>query len=129
MHRILFAALFVIACGGSKPAPAPPKPVAPPAPPVAETKPETKPEEPPEPPKPVLEDPPWAADTLDAKKVAKVYATEFKKAKNKATCPLLVVTDLGSATDGKPRAAAFAGGWGVAYDTKKVRSAFGVAGA
>lgn len=133
MRTFALVSLVVIGCGGSKPAPAPPpKPVEPT--PVAQDKPaEPKPEPPPappaEPPPPALEAPPWAADPLDAAKVPKVYVTEHKKAKNKATCPLLVITDFGGVDDAKPRAANFAGGWAVAYDTKKQRSAFGVAGA
>jgi len=133
MRRLLLASLL-ISCGGSKPPPPAPAKAVEPPPPVAQQEPpppppEDKPAEPPPPPPPppALDPPPWAADALDSAKVPKVYLAELKKAKNKATCPLLVITDV--ADGAKPRAANFDGGWAVAYDTKKVRSAFGVAGA
>jgi hypothetical protein len=120
MLKLVGVALVVIGCGSKPPPPPAPKPVASPTPVVADK---------PAPPKPALEEPPWSTDALEAAKVPKVYVAEHKKAKNKATCPLLVITDFGGEADAKPRAANFAGGWAVAYDTKKQRSAFGVAGA
>src|SRR5262245_48038823 len=75
------------------------------------------------------EPPPWAADPVARGQVPKVYLDEQAKADNKATCPLLVITDVGVGKGAKPRRANFAGGWAVAYDRKGQRSAFGVAGA
>jgi hypothetical protein len=130
MLKLVGVALVVIGCGSKPPPPPAPKPVASPTPVVADKPAPPKPEDKPtEPAKPALEDPPWSTDALEAAKVPKVYVAEHKKAKNKATCPLLVITDFGGEADAKPRAANFAGGWAVAYDTKKQRSAFGVAGA
>src|SRR5262249_42990925 len=44
--------------------------------------------------------------------------TEWKKAENRAGCPLLVPTEYGSAAGAHPRAANFYGGWAVAFDKK-----------
>ena len=131
--------LFVLAaaCGGAKKAPAPA-----PAPPVAK-QPEVvapEPAAPPEPPPPpVIE---WG-DPVAKSAVPKIYRTVHAKADNRATCPLLVLTDLGDGDGAKPRKANFAGGWAVAYDKPGLpgtaasgescadcgRSAFGIAGA
>jgi hypothetical protein len=85
---------------------------------------------------------PWGM-AVERKRVPKIYLTEHGQAENKATCPLLVLTDLGDeGTGARPRRASFAGGWAIAYDkaglpgTDKTgadcktcgRSAFGVAG-
>jgi hypothetical protein len=58
-----------------------------------------------------------------------VYAAQWEKADNKATCALVAPASLGDGTGATPRAATFSGGWAVAYDQPGVRSAFGVAGA
>jgi hypothetical protein len=85
--------------------------------------------------------PPWAGEPLAAGDVPRVYLDEHGKADNRATCPLLVATDVEAGA--KPRRASFHGGWAVAYDKKGApgtrpsgepcascgRSAFGVAGA
>ena len=77
------------------------------------------------------EPPPWAAAApLATAAVPKVYLDEHRKAENRATCPLLVITDPGSEGKGaRARRASFHGGWAVAYDKKGKRSLFGVAGA
>ena len=73
---------------------------------------------------------PWRDAPLSRNAVPKVYVTQWEKAENKATCALIAPRDLGLEGQGAtPRAATFAGGWGVAYDLPNVRSAFGVAGA
>lgn len=85
--------------------------------------------------------PPWAGEPLAAGDVPRVYLEEHGKAENRATCPLLVATEV--ETGARPRRASFHGGWAVAYDKKGApgtrasgepcascgRSAFGVAGA
>jgi hypothetical protein len=87
------------------------------------------------------EPPPWAGEPLAAADVPRVYLDEHRKADNRATCPLLVATDVEAGA--KPRRASFHGGWAVAYDKKGApgtrpsgepcascgRSAFGLAGA
>jgi hypothetical protein len=137
------------ACGGSSPpeaaAPQPVQAAASPEPsPAAEGEPPEAPEEAePEPPPAPTEPPPWAADPVPAAGVPRVYLAEHKKAANRASCPLLVLTDLGAGAGARPRRATFYGGWAVAYDKKGLpgsdkrgeacdtcgRSAFGVAGA
>ncbi|MEO5973284.1 MAG: hypothetical protein ABIP91_07980 [Sphingomicrobium sp.] len=59
-----------------------------------------------------------------------IAQAEWVKAANRATCaPLALASDGGgAAVDAKARRAAFSGGWGVAFDTPGVRSAFGFAG-
>ena len=52
---------------------------------------------------------------------------QWAKAENRAICAPLGVTPA-IADGGKPRAAYFGGGWGVAFDRPGLRSAFGVAG-
>ncbi len=52
---------------------------------------------------------------------------EWATAGNKDACAPLVLTDDGGA-GGDARRANFSGGWGVAYDTVDVHSAYGVAG-
>ena len=72
---------------------------------------------------------PWTAAPLPRASVPAVYIEQWQKAENRATCALLVPASLGAGAGATPRAASFAGGWGVAYDLPGVRSAFGVAGA
>jgi hypothetical protein len=86
---------------------------------------------------------PWSGERLGKKAVPRVFLAVHKKAENRASCPLLVPTDLGAGAGAKPRKATFSGGWAVAYDKKGLpgsmpsgescadcgRSAFGVAGA
>lgn len=52
---------------------------------------------------------------------------EWHTAANKGQCAPLVLTSDGGAP-AEPRRANFSGGWGVAFDTDSVRSAYGVAG-
>ncbi|WP_422055442.1 hypothetical protein [Sphingomonas sp.] len=52
---------------------------------------------------------------------------EWAKSDNRAKCAPVALTDDGGA-NGVPRRANFSGGWGVAFDTPGVRSAYGVAG-
>ncbi|RVQ68703.1 hypothetical protein EKN06_00255 [Croceicoccus ponticola] len=57
----------------------------------------------------------------------KLTRNEWATAANKDVCAPLVLTSDGGAS-AEARRANFAGGWGVAFDTEKVRSAYGVAG-
>jgi hypothetical protein len=86
---------------------------------------------------------PWSAPPLPASEVPAVYHNVWRRAENRAGCPLLVATALGPAEGAKPRPATFYGGWAVAYDKKGLpgtdgrgydcqecgRSTVGVAGA
>ncbi|MGE0871113.1 MAG: hypothetical protein AB7P03_21290 [Kofleriaceae bacterium] len=122
--RIVLGTLLIGACGAApavnSPAPAPP-PVASPEPSSSTP---TKPEPPPSPAPPSDPPAPWEAEPVDAAAVPKIYFDVHRKAENRASCPLLVITE----TDAKPRRASFAGGWAVAYDAPGERSAYGVAG-
>lgn len=71
------------------------------------------PEPPPAPPPAVL-----AADLI---------RREWRRADNRAACAPIGITDDGGAP-ATARAANFAGGWAVAFDTPAMRSAYGVAG-
>lgn len=52
---------------------------------------------------------------------------EWKTAANRDECaPMVLTSDGGAAAE--PRRANFAGGWGIAFDTEEVNSAYGVAG-
>jgi hypothetical protein len=53
--------------------------------------------------------------------------TEWKKADNRKACAPLALARP-SDPEGTPRAAAFGGGWGVAFDLPEMRSAYGFAG-
>ena len=59
-----------------------------------------------------------------------IARAEWAKAANRAGCaPLALASDGGgTAVDAIPRRANFSGGWGVAFDTPDLRSAFGFAG-
>ena len=108
---------MLAACG---PAPAPepsatPSP-APLAPPVADA---ATP-----PPPPHAGDPPKGTQEFIA---AELIRQEWAKADNRAKCAAVTFTDDGG-IGGIPRRAQFGGGWGVAFDTPKVRSAYGIAG-
>jgi hypothetical protein len=131
----LALAAAAAACGGSSRQAPPPAPPPPPPAPVA-----SEPE--PEPPPPPLDPAPWSDAPAAARAVPRVYVTEWRKARNRATCPLLVFTDLGEGEGARPRRATFHGGWAIAYDRKGLpgtqpsgadcevcgRSAFGIAG-
>lgn len=98
------------------PAPAPaPQPAPAPAPPVS-------------PAPPALATAPWAGGRLSAGEVPAVFAAEWRKAPNRATCALVAPSSLGEGAGATARAATFSGGWAVAYDRPGLRSAFGVAG-
>jgi hypothetical protein len=71
---------------------------------------------------------PWSAPALTRAAVPAVYAEQWQKAENRATCALIAFNDSGQAGNATPRAATFSGGWAVAYDLPALRSAFGVAG-
>jgi hypothetical protein len=79
-------------------------------------------------PAPSLPAPPWAAAALPAASVPRVYHEQWAEAENRRSCALIAPADLGIGAGATPRAAQFAGGWAVAYDTPGQRSAFGVAG-
>ena len=64
---------------------------------------------------------------MSATDVPAVYLEEWRAAENRATCAPLALR-APEPEEAEPRAATFAGGWGVAYDLPGLRSAFGVAG-
>ena len=71
---------------------------------------------------------PWRTDSLAASEVPPVYLAEWREAENRATCAPIAPNSLGRGADAEVRSALFGGGWGVAYDTQEIRSAFGVTG-
>ena len=77
---------------------------------------------------PRFEPAPWSAPPLARDSVPSVYLTEWRNAENRASCALIAPASLGDGTGAKARRANFSGGWAVAYDQARVRSAFGVAG-
>lgn len=77
---------------------------------------------------PALPAAPWQAAPLAADAVPAVYAAQWRRAGNRHGCALLAPARTATAERATARAATFAGGWGVAYDTPTVRGAFGVAG-
>ncbi len=138
---------LVTACGGSSTQSSPPvttpepEPARAPEPDAApQPQPEPEAEHEPEVTPVLLPAPPWAGEPV--KKPPAVFVSEHKKAANRATCPLLVPTELGEGAGAKPRRATFHGGWAVAYDKKGLpgtlpsgedcatcgRGAFGIAG-
>ncbi|HEX8152850.1 MAG TPA: hypothetical protein VF698_06990 [Thermoanaerobaculia bacterium] len=104
---ILFAVVLLAACQSATTAPAPePQASAPPPNPA-----------------------PWSNPPLNASEVPRVYMQQWMRAENRRGCALIAPMLLGEEGKGAaPRAATFAGGWAVSYDTDDVRSAFGVAG-
>ncbi|AKM09816.1 hypothetical protein AB433_07190 [Croceicoccus naphthovorans] len=97
---------------------------APPDPEKSGTEAPSTPQPPVEPSPPVDPD---AAPIPPQRLAVDLTRNEWATAENKAQCAPLVLTSDGGAK-GEPRRANFAGGWGVAFDTDDVRSAFGVAG-
>jgi hypothetical protein len=125
MHRTrrllpLAAALLAGACTTALPEPPDP------APPPVDTPPPAAPGAPVVEPAPPA---PWSGAALPAAGVPAVYAAEWRKAANRATCAPLAPVSLDPYAAARPRAATFSGGWAVAYDLPDRRSAFGVAGA
>lgn len=57
----------------------------------------------------------------------KVALSQWRKASNRADCAPLALASNGGVT-AKVRSARYIGGWGVAFDTPRVRSAYGFAG-
>jgi hypothetical protein len=72
--------------------------------------------------------PPWREARLATSDVPPVYVQQWTKAENRDRCALLAPVAMAGITGATPRAATFAGGWAVAYDTPEMRSAFGIAG-
>lgn len=102
---LLLAALPLAACGAEPDTPAPSGPASPP--------PHLAPDDP----------PPPAPEPL----AAALVRAEWAKSKDREDCgPLAFTTDGGAPATA--RRADFSGGWGVAFDTPQVRSAYGVAG-
>lgn len=90
-----------------------------------------------------LTDPPWTGEAVAQETAPQVLTETWTSAENKRWCSALVPTDLGAAAGAAtPRAAVFAGGWGIAWDLPSGpgqtadgedcadcgRSAFGIAG-
>ena len=79
-------------------------------------------------PDPALPAAPWSNAAVRASDIPAVYSSQWRVAENRATCSLVALTEFGVGAPAVPRAATFSGGWAVAYDLPRVRSAFGVAG-
>lgn len=101
MRHVLLGILLLAACGGST-GPQPPGGAPAPA--------------------------PWPQAALARADVPAVLLAQWERAENRARCAALAPASLGAGGGATPRAATFSGGWGVAWDTPAVRSAFGVAG-
>ena len=73
---------------------------------------------------------PWVKNAA-SKQFNPVYTQQWRQADNRKHCALLVLPRDASAhlPNAKSRPAQFSGGWAVAYDTAKQRSAYGIAGA
>jgi hypothetical protein len=71
---------------------------------------------------------PWSGAELAHGDVPAVYAEQWGRVANRATCGLFAFTELGEGASARPRTAPFAGGWAIAYDLPGQRSAFGIAG-
>jgi hypothetical protein len=113
------AGMLLLATACAPAAEAPPEPVPPPV----STSPAATPPTP-----ALLPAAPWAGARLSAGEVPAAFATEWRKADNRATCALVAPASLGEGAGATARAATFSGGWAVAYDRPGLRSAFGVAG-
>lgn len=75
---------------------------------------------------------PWQQNSVVRKsQISPIYTQQWAKADTKKVCPILALPKYSSAhkASSKARSATFAGGWGVAYDTPSLRSAYGVANA
>jgi hypothetical protein len=123
---VMSCVLVLAACSRTAPdTPAAAEPSATPA----EVAPVATPPQDPEPTPPEFDPAPWSTARLAAVDVPAVYAQQWRKADNRASCALVAFSDLGEGAGAKPRAANFSGGWAVAYDRPGERSAFGIAGA
>lgn len=73
----------------------------------------------------------WTKLAIDSSQIDAVYRQEWLKAESRSVCPILALPKQSAAhLDGHTsRRANFSGGWGVAYDLSKLRSAYGVANA
>lgn len=71
----------------------------------------------------------WRKPAIAKSATDAIYVQEWGKSKSKAACPILALpTTAGAHLQGHSgRRANFSGGWGVAYDLPKQRSAYGVA--
>lgn len=74
-----------------------------------------------------LPEAPWAAEPLPPVEAPEVLLQQWTRAENRSSCAPVAPAEVRPA-EGSPRAATFAGGWGVAWDLPDQRSAFGVAG-
>lgn len=72
---------------------------------------------------------PWRQPAIAATATEAVYSREWAKSETQDKCPLLVLPKTAAAqlANRSVRRANFSGGWGVAYDLPKERSAYGVA--
>ena len=73
----------------------------------------------------------WSQPPINSSQTDAVYRQEWLKAESRDLCPILALPKQSSAhlNGHKVRRANFYGGWGVAYDLPKTRSAYGVANA
>jgi hypothetical protein len=118
------AGMLLLPAACAPAAEAPPAPVPPPV----STSPAPTPPPAAPPPSPALAKAPWAGARLSAGQIPAAFATEWRKADNRATCALVAPASVGEGAGATARAATFSGGWAVAYDRPGLRSAFGVAG-
>ena len=73
----------------------------------------------------------WTKPAINSSQTDAVYRQEWLKAESKNLCPILALpkNSLAHLSGHSARRANFSGGWGVAYDLPKLRSAYGVANA
>lgn len=73
----------------------------------------------------------WTKPAINSNQTDAVYRQEWLKADSKNLCPILGLPkdSLAHLSGHTARRANFSGGWGVAYDLPKARSAYGVANA
>lgn len=61
---------------------------------------------------------PWSRDTLASDQVPDEYLRAWRAAENRTTCALVAPVNV-RVSGARPRIAQFAGGWAVAYDTRR----------
>jgi hypothetical protein len=73
--------------------------------------------------------PPWSAARISATTIPRIYSEVWRVSENRSRCALLAPSSRDPVdSTASPRKATFSGGWAVAYDLPRLRSAFGIAG-